>query len=177
MKVTTILAVATIQSLAAQAATIYVNSTADQIADTGTCTIREAIIAANTNAPSGATPGECASGNSGSTDVIVIPAGTYALTRVGSEQPYETNAAIGDLDATQSLTIIGAGRDSTVLDGAALDARILQIEATSGAFAISNLTMRNGSELSFPTAANGGGLAVDGPVTGVAPISWTLMLL
>lgn len=165
MKMTSFLAIAMIQGMAAQAATIYVNSTADQIANTGTCTIREATIAANTNAPSGATAGECASGSSGTTDVIVIPAGTYALTLGGAEEYYETIATIGDLDVTQSVTIIGAGRDSTILDGAGLDARILQIDATGGNFAISNLTMRQGSELSSPTAGDGGGLAVGGPVS------------
>ena len=65
----------------AHAATINVTTTADQIADTGACSLREAIIAANSNAPSGATPGECPSGSSASTDTINVPAGTYALTR------------------------------------------------------------------------------------------------
>jgi CSLREA domain-containing protein len=165
MKVLTILAIASVQGLAAHAATIHVNSTADQIADNGLCSLREAVISANTNAPSGATPGECASGSSGSTDVIVIPAGTYLLTLAGPEEEYATEAAVGDLDATQSVTITGAGRDATILDGAALDARVLQIAATSGAVTVSKLTIRNGSELSFPDAGDGGGLVADGPST------------
>lgn len=46
-------------------ATIVVNSTADDQANDGECTLREAIIAANTNTTSGAAAGECAAGDSG----------------------------------------------------------------------------------------------------------------
>ena len=46
----------------ARAATITVNSAADAAANDGQCTLREAIIAANTNAASGAMAGECAAG-------------------------------------------------------------------------------------------------------------------
>lgn len=41
---------------------IVVNSAADVIADDGSCTLREAIVAANANLPSGTLPGECAGG-------------------------------------------------------------------------------------------------------------------
>ncbi len=58
---------------AAHAAGIVVNSTADVIADDGECTLREAIIAANTNTASGATAGECAAGEAAPTvDVITF---------------------------------------------------------------------------------------------------------
>lgn len=46
----------------AAAATITVNTNGDATADDGVCTLREAIIAANTDAASGATGGECAAG-------------------------------------------------------------------------------------------------------------------
>src|SRR5450755_73640 len=49
----------------ARANTITVNSTADVIANDGQCTLREAIIAANTNTASGAMAGECAAGAAG----------------------------------------------------------------------------------------------------------------
>jgi len=51
----------------ASAATITVNSTADTTLDTGTCTLREAIVAANTDTASGATGGECAAGSGADT--------------------------------------------------------------------------------------------------------------
>lgn len=49
------------------AGTITVNSTADTVADDGECTLREAIIAANDDTASGATPGECAAGSGADT--------------------------------------------------------------------------------------------------------------
>jgi CSLREA domain-containing protein len=73
-------------STLAYAATIHVTTTSDQIADTGTCSLREAIIAANTNAPSNAMAGECPSGNSGALDTVLSTAGTYALSRNGSDK-------------------------------------------------------------------------------------------
>lgn len=51
----------------AGAATITVNGTADTVADDGVCTLREAIVAANTNAASGVTTGECAAGQASPT--------------------------------------------------------------------------------------------------------------
>jgi CSLREA domain-containing protein len=46
----------------ASAVDITVNSTGDTAANDGTCTLREAIVAANTNTTSGAMTGECAAG-------------------------------------------------------------------------------------------------------------------
>ncbi len=46
----------------ALASTITVNSVADTIGDDGACTLREAIIAANTDTASGVSAGECAAG-------------------------------------------------------------------------------------------------------------------
>src|SRR2546421_2732335 len=54
-----------------EANTITVNSLSDVVNGTdGLCTLREAIIAANTNTVSGAAAGECAAGSSGSSDTI-----------------------------------------------------------------------------------------------------------
>ena len=69
---------------AGYAATITVNSTADVIANDGECTLREAILAANTNTTSGAMPGECAAGQALPTvDAIVFNiagAGVHTIT-------------------------------------------------------------------------------------------------
>lgn len=58
---------------AAGAATIEVNSTADVVADDGRCTLREAILAANGDAASGAFDGECAAGSGPDVIAFAIP--------------------------------------------------------------------------------------------------------
>src|SRR5262245_7467146 len=60
---------------------INVNTLADTKADDGSCSLREAIIAANMNKTSGYKSGECAAGSSLTIDEIRLTlAGTYALT-------------------------------------------------------------------------------------------------
>ena len=58
------------------AATITVSSLADTTANDGVCTLREAIIAANTNNTSGAAAGECAAGTAGLNVIAFSVAGT-----------------------------------------------------------------------------------------------------
>src|SRR5438477_4635761 len=73
------------QTYRARAAAITVNTTSDVIADDGSCSLREAIIAANTNAASGLSLNECSAGGNGSTDTISLTNGaTYSLTISGS---------------------------------------------------------------------------------------------
>src|SRR5207244_1917089 len=66
---------------------ITVNSTADAAADDGACTLREAIIAANTNTASGAMAGECVAGEASPTvDTIafdIAGSGVRTITPVG----------------------------------------------------------------------------------------------
>ena len=66
---------------------------------TGLCTLRAAIMEANANV---------------NVFNISVPAGTYTLTIGGSG---ENEAMTGDLDITSKLTIFGAGRDRTIIDG------------------------------------------------------------
>lgn len=75
-------AVLVLAGASARAATITVNSTADTAANDGVCTLREAIIAANTNTASGAAAGECAAGAAGlDTIAFAIPgAGVKTIT-------------------------------------------------------------------------------------------------
>jgi CSLREA domain-containing protein len=67
---------------AARSNTITVNTVADVVANDGQCSLREAIIAANTNTASGAMAGECAAGSSGiDTIAFNIPGtGVHTLT-------------------------------------------------------------------------------------------------
>src|SRR5262249_50462606 len=139
------------------AATFIVNSTADRVdnnpgdakCDTGQstpqgkpeCTLRAAIQ--ETNALAGV-------------DTIVLPAGIFQLTISG---PNEDAAATGDLDILDNLTIIGAGRDQTFIDGGGLErgfdiicpASPSQLNAAIDV-TIAHVTVRNGI-----TSGGGGG--------------------
>ncbi len=126
----------------APAATIAVNSTTDVIhspgcatTGTGTCSLRDAIIFANT-AP-------------GST--ITIPAGTYTLT-ISSGGAAENAAASGDLDINASVTINGAGSGSTIIStnytSACGDCKVFGINQDGThnnlVVSISGVTIKNG---------------------------------
>jgi CSLREA domain-containing protein len=117
---------------AAGAATLVVTTTADVLdpAD-GLCSLREAVIAANTNTPSGGAPGECPAGDADATDTIVLAAGTtYALTTDGAG---EDAAVTGDLDAVPNgldldlvFTVAGGGT-ATIAQQAKSDDRVLHV--------------------------------------------------
>lgn len=126
-----------------QAATFNVTKTADTNDGTcdADCSLREAIVAANALAGS---------------DTVVVPAGTYSLTRTGNDD----NSANGDLDITSVMTITGAGAGSTILDAGAISDRVFHI--LSGASAtITGLTIRNGDV----GGGSGGGILTVGAVT------------
>ena len=92
--------------LAAQAATITVDTTADEINSDGNCSLREAISSANTDtAVSGCTAG---SGD----DVIILPSATYSIDRPGDGEDANDT---GDFDITGNINIAGAGATSTIL--------------------------------------------------------------
>ncbi|MCA9772658.1 MAG: CSLREA domain-containing protein, partial [Myxococcales bacterium] len=135
-----ILVLLTVAALApggVEATTIAVTTPADELNADGDCALREAIEAANTDAPVDA----CAAGNG--LDTISIPAGTYLLAIPGADE--DANAT-GDLDVTASVTITGAGEAMTILDGAGLD-RVLDVDpAQAGTLdvAISGLTVPGG---------------------------------
>jgi CSLREA domain-containing protein len=137
-------AIAVFSPIPAGAATIDVNTTSDTIADDGACSLREAVIAANTNTASGATAGECIAGEAVPiVDVINIPAGTYTLTIApsnnnltgadptyyygeytlswnGTTSTYDAtvtpDASNGDLDITESVNLVGADMATTIID-------------------------------------------------------------
>lgn len=109
----------------------------DGVCETGAgnnvCTLRAAIMEAN---------------NLAGADMIMVPAGTYTLTLVGDD----ADAAVGDLDLRQSVEIVGAGFETTIIDGDTID-RIFEIQTPSShTVKISGITMRNGN------GPSGGGL-------------------
>src|SRR5512143_1474528 len=75
------------------ASPITVTTTSDTVNTDGYCSLREAIIAANKDQASSSQPGECAAGSGA--DTIVIPTGTYTLTR--SDSGKEDSGSTGDL--------------------------------------------------------------------------------
>ncbi len=96
----------TLKVLPAQAAgTIVVNSTADDQANDGECTLREAIIAANTDTASGASVGECAAGSG--VDTIEFNIGPLD----GSVKTITLDTSVLP-DITSELTIDGYTQDT-----------------------------------------------------------------
>lgn len=127
--------------------TINVNSTDDAVNFTdGKCTLREAIIIANTDAALGSAPGECPAGSGA--DTIILPAGTYTLTRSG---PPDDNSYSGDLDITQTVTIQGHGPADTIIHQSVAE-RVLEI-FTPATVTLLNLTIDHGND----TICGGGG--------------------
>lgn len=137
----------------ARAAPTYtVDSTLDQVDDdvtdgvchtaAGTCTLRAAVMQANRMLNTGA--------------AIVLPAGTYVLTRGPLGTDDETN---GDLNLTAptsgnpAITIVGADAATTIIDANSID-RIFNVDVTRTAY-ISGVTLRNG----LVVAGSGGAIA------------------
>lgn len=117
---------------------ITVTAVADDITANGNCTLREAIMAANTNAAVDACPA-----GSGA-DVITLPAGLYTITIPGG---FENLNQTGDLDVWSDLTIQGAGRDKTTvkLDSTVVVDRILDLIDPEKNVQISGITFRDGN--------------------------------
>ena len=108
----------------ALARTFVVTKTADTNAACETdCSLREAIIAANQH------PGS---------DVVIVPAGIYTLTLDGDEE----DAAAGDLDIRDAVTVAGMDATATVIDANHLD-RAFHIHLGAHVY-LSGLTIRNG---------------------------------
>ncbi len=129
----------------AQAATITVNTTFDELNADGDCSLREAIQAANTDAA----VDNCTAGSGA--DTITVPAGTYTLSIAGVGEDLN---ATGDLDITDDLTITGAGAATTTIDAQGLDPgdRVLDV-LTGGSLTLNGVTIANGS-----TIGSGGGI-------------------
>jgi hypothetical protein len=83
-------------------------------------------------------------------DEIVLPAGRFRLTRKGSA---ECAAATGDLDLTADVTIRGAGRELTVVDGKKAKDRVFDVV---GAATFEELTIRGGQALISDELGGGG---------------------
>jgi CSLREA domain-containing protein len=134
---------------------IKVSTTADDITVNGNCTLREAIIAANTDAA----VDRCPAGTGA--DAIILPAGTYLLSLTG---PNEDAAQSGDLDIVGATFIFGAG---AVIDGGSyggdewfLSDRVLHVLG-GGELSLSGTTIRGGVCWNGAGILNAGALRID----------------
>ena len=130
---------------------ITVNSLSDAVNSTdGLCTLREAVTAANTNAASGASAGECVAGSSSGADVITFSiAGTINLN--GSPVP----------TITSDMMITGPGSSQLIIHrNTGNQYRVMNID--SGTVSLSGLTVTGGSP---PVGASGGGISNLGTLT------------
>jgi len=114
------------QEWAGKLAVINVTTTADVVdSGDGLISLREAIIQSN-------------SGSGG--DTISLSAGTYTFSIGGTG---ENNAATGDLDVTQDVTILGANQNLTVINANGID-RVFEVRDDAN-FTIQDLTVAGGS--------------------------------
>ncbi len=135
----------------ARANLISVTTNLDSTAGDGLCSLREAVIAANTDAAVDA----CPAGNGA--DVIQLSAGTYVMGVTGAG---EDAAATGDLDVTADLTIEGAGLIVTFVSAANLD-RAFEVSNNSR-LTLSRLTVEDGNGT---VGGPGGSIRVEGGAT------------
>src|SRR4051794_37712413 len=139
----------------AQAATISVSTNVDDTAANGNCTLREAVVAANTDTAQDA----CTAGSGA--DTITVPGGLYRFS-AGLQAADEDNAATGDLDLRQPVTIAGAGAATTTVDANHYD-RVFDTNGNPGASVLAGMTITNGMP---PSLEPGGGI-----FTGAAPLT------
>ncbi len=144
--------------------TIHVSAVHDELGGGG-CSLRAAVIAANTDT----TVDSCPAGSGA--DTIVLPAGTFGLSLAGPNEDY---ARTGDLDIRGAVTIQGAGADQTVIAGNHLvdpaewwaNDRVLHVSA-HGSLTLTGVAVRSGRCYSGGGIANHGRLSiVDSEIVG-----------
>ena len=164
----------------AHANNIFVTTNLDNVSDNNLCSLRQAIIAANTDL----SVGGCSAG-SGADTIFLEDSTTYILSESGTD---EDAALTGDLDIIEDLTIIGGSNAThkSTIRGSGLD-RVLHIIGAINVN-IQNLNIEDGHaassdggciynqggtlaltavSISECTADQGGGLfnTIDGTVT------------
>ena len=140
----------------AEAANFTVSKTADTADGTcnADCSLREAIIAANTAAGA---------------DTITLPAGNYVLTIAGED---EDAAATGDLDITDDLAITGPNPVTTIVDGndsvsENQSDRVFDVFGQGLTVTLAGMTIQGGEQTgSINVQDDGGGIRVANAPTG-----------
>lgn len=91
-------------------AQIVVNSTADVAANDGQCTLREAIVASNTDLPSGTMTGECAAGSGEDTVTLDVPVGSTITLTADLPTATQTWTLEGPTGEADGVTVDGDGQ-------------------------------------------------------------------
>lgn len=132
----------------ARAETLTVTTFLDEFDGTcdDDCSLRDAIYAANSNSD---------------LSTIILPAGTYALSRVG----YDDTGESGDLDIREDTIISGAGTEQTLIDAQAFtDDRIFDVQ-NGAEVTISGLTISYGhGNLGGGVSCSNSTLTLDGVI-------------
>jgi CSLREA domain-containing protein len=110
------------------------------------CSLREAIVAANTDNPFGG----CSAGSGDDTIILPDLGGHYVLTLTSGK----TDPEYGDLDVSSNITIEGVSQEVTVIDAISLNDRILHV-APGSSLALRYLTLTNGTALDGVNGASG----------------------
>ena len=132
-----------------------VNSTADNVAVDGYVTLREAILAANSNTA----VGDAHAGSSSTTDVIVFSSSLNGQT-------INLAAALGELPISDNVTVIGPGANQLTINAGGLS-RIFDV-AAGITVTISGLTLEGGS-----TASGGGAVYNSGGTVSLNAVTIT----
>lgn len=125
----TLLLISTIAS--AQAATLTVSTIQDTVADDGFCSLREAIVAANTNTISRDSEGECPAGSTSIADTVKLPAGIFNLNDT--------------LSVTDDLILQGVNKTDTIIDGGS-SIQVLSV-GTEIDFELKSVRIANGGSI------------------------------
>ena len=140
---------------------ITVTTTADNVINfDGVCSLREAIISANTNPVGFPVFGECRNGSDTDTDRIVLEAGAvYQLSLIGMDD----TAQSGDLDildnsAAVDIELVVAGGGTATIEGQTISESIIQVHGAT--VSITGLIFQHGGSTSY-----GGALRSNGNLT------------
>ena len=141
----------------APALPIDVTTTADEYLSGPSCSLREAVRAASTDA----VVGGCPAGEPAAVDEVRLGAGTYALSRPGAGEGLN---ATGDLDADTAsgpIALVGPASGQATIDAAHLD-RAIDVIGGFG-FRLEHARIVNGSPPAVPALEGGGGLRWNQP--------------
>ncbi len=160
----------------ARAATITVNTTADeQNAGDGRCSLREAISAVD-----GIGGADCGA-VSVSSNTIILGAAHYTLTIPGAGE--DANAS-GDLDLTgpsSALTISGAGAEATTIEAVGTGDRVLDVHLGAPGLTLAGLSITGGrapaGSPGLPGVSGDGGAGSPGEMGGGIRSQGTLTLI
>lgn len=124
----------------APSTTIIVSTGSDLVNPSdGKCSLREAVIAANTDTASGGIAGECPAGSG--VDTIILGIRTHNLTLNGTDN----TAAAGDLDILESVNIYGLGAQLSTIDAIVNDRVFDVLDTGSYTLRLADLKVRGGS--------------------------------